>query len=81
MDNKFAAQKTEKLKENQRDQNQNPAKNTSVVKDKRPQMVCKFEELKGEFLIRREIGRGSYGVVFKALRGEETDIDSTGKRR
>jgi hypothetical protein len=80
MDN-FAAQKTEKLKENQRDQNQNPAKNTSVVKDKRPQMVCKFEELKGDFLIRREIGRGSYGVVFKALRADETDMDATGKRR
>ena len=53
-------------------------------------MVCKFEELKGEFLIRREIGRGkfaayltqllffigSYGVVFKALRNDENDTDS-----
>jgi hypothetical protein len=44
-------------------------------------MVCKFEELKGEFLIRREIGRGSYGVVFKALRNDEGDTDVKGKKR
>ena len=32
---------------------------------------CKFEELREEFLIQREIGRGSYGVVFKAIRNEQ----------
>jgi len=37
--------------------------------------------LKSEFLVRREIGRGSYGVVFKALRCDEDDTDEHGKRR
>ena len=35
------------------------------VKDAMP---CRFEELNDDFLIQREIGRGSYGVVFKAIR-------------
>lgn len=42
-------------------------------------MVCKFEELKGNFHIRREIARGSYGVCFKALRNIKDDIDADGK--
>lgn len=29
--------------------------------------ICKFEELKGQYKILREIGRGSYGVVFKGI--------------
>lgn len=33
-----------------------------------PPIPCKFEELNNDFLIQREIGRGSYGVVFKAIR-------------
>ena len=65
---------------------QTPPTSTTVpsqphLKEKIPQMVCKFEELKGEFLIRREIGRGSYGVVFKALRNDEGDTDVKGKKR
>ena len=44
-------------------------------------MVCKFEELKGEFLVKREIGRGSYGVVFKAMRQDPDDTDENGNRR
>jgi predicted Ser/Thr protein kinase len=35
-----------------------------------PVQICKFEELKGEFIVKREIGRGSYGVVFKATRND-----------
>ena len=31
--------------------------------------------------MRREIGRGSYGVVFKASRVDENDTDHTGRRR
>lgn len=47
--------------------------------EKAATMVCKFEELKGNFHIRREIARGSYGVCFKALRNMEGDIDADGK--
>ena len=32
----------------------------SSVQAGQPQVVCKFEELKGEFLVKREIGRGKY---------------------
>ena len=31
--------------------------------------------------MRREIGRGSYGVVFKASRVDEHDTDQNGKKR
>ena len=52
--------------------------------------LCKFEELKGEFTIRREIGRGtnsnlltlsigSYGVVFKAIKNDKNDVDANNK--
>lgn len=40
----------------------------SDKKEGPPPVPCKFEELKDDFLIQREIGRGSYGVVFKAVR-------------
>jgi hypothetical protein len=57
--------------------------------------VCTFDELNKEFIVRREIGRGidckelfeiikffigSYGVVFKAVRTSEGDIDENGKK-
>ena len=29
--------------------------------------ICKFEELNNQYKILREIGRGSYGVVFKGI--------------
>jgi hypothetical protein len=36
----------------------------AVDKDtKTPQVVCKFEELKGQFLVRREIGRGKKSLA------------------
>ena len=43
--------------------------------------MCRFEELKGEFVVKREIGRGSYGVVFKAVRSNPDDLDENGNRR
>ena len=53
--------------------------------------VCKFEELRNEYAIRREIGRGidlnqliivgSYGVVFKAVKTEEGDYDENGNKK
>jgi serine/threonine protein kinase len=43
--------------------------------------LCKFEELNGEYHVRREIGRGSYGVVFKAVKNDENDKDSNGKKK
>ena len=49
--------------------------------NQQPQVVCKFEELKGEFSVKREIGRGSYGVVFKAMRNDADDTDENGNRR
>ena len=33
-----------------------------VEKDEKAQMPCKFEELKDEFLIQREIGRGKFSA-------------------
>mmetsp|Transcript_27602 Transcript_27602/g.20724 ORF Transcript_27602/g.20724 Transcript_27602/m.20724 type:complete len:119 (-) Transcript_27602:815-1171(-) len=41
----------------------------------------KFQELRGDFFIKREIGRGSYGVVFKCIACNEEDVDESGKRR
>lgn len=32
-----------------------------------PVKICKFEELNNQYKILREIGRGSYGVVFKGI--------------
>ena len=37
-----------------------------VIEVEKPR-ICKFEELNGQYKILREIGRGSYGVVFKAI--------------
>ena len=57
---------------------------TVVANEQKPSVPCRFEELKDDFLIQREIGRGklagqlfilfglgSYGVVFKAVRNEK----------
>ncbi|CAI2371307.1 unnamed protein product [Moneuplotes crassus] len=55
-------------------QNAEPVK----MKDSEPGQtpkICKFEELKGQYKIMREIGRGSYGVVFKAVCTVDYDSD------
>lgn len=36
---------------------------------------------KESFFVKREIGRGSYGVVFKAMRSDSDDTDENGNRR
>lgn len=41
----------------------------------KPANICHFEELNGQYKILREIGRGSYGVVFKAI--WSVDYDET----
>jgi hypothetical protein len=51
--------------------------------------ACHFEELRGDYIIKREIGRGnfrfnflgSYGVVFKGVKKDEKDVDENNKRR
>ncbi len=35
--------------------------------------ICKFQELEGKFKVLREIGRGSYGVVFKGIHRSDFD--------
>lgn len=35
--------------------------------------ICKFQELENKFKVLREIGRGSYGVVFKGIHNSDFD--------
>lgn len=51
-------------KENKNMKNQKPAAEINLTshadKDSKAPVPCKFEELKDEFLIQREIGRGKF---------------------
>ena len=51
-------------------ENKGPANSVAAAQEVPDPVPCKFEELREQFLIQREIGRGSYGVVFKAIRNE-----------
>jgi len=55
-------------KENKHTANTDRQASPSKDKDAKPPVPCKFEELKDEFLIQREIGRGKYFFLTDNLR-------------